>query len=142
VWRRMCLSTSVSVGLMLLPLPKAVRRGAALFRGKERLHAKIRGHDDFLPPEAVRCLNCHRTNDGPRLSRVAAPHLDRSFLTSALPRRSGPPSRYDEPSFCKLLRTGVDPAFILVAREMPAFVVTDEQCSSLWVFLMDKGQPD
>jgi hypothetical protein len=53
-------------------------------------------------------------------------------------RRGGPPSRYDEPAFCKLLQTGIDPMHILIAREMPAYNIDDAQCASLWSFLLSR----
>jgi hypothetical protein len=112
------------------------RRGYMLFHGEEALAGKIRGHDEGLPPEAVRCSNCHEAASG-GLARPA-PHIDRSLLLGYRQRRGGPPSRYDAASFCKLLRTGVDPVFILIAREMPVYEVNEEQCNNLWTFFTEK----
>jgi hypothetical protein len=42
-------------------------------------------------------------------------------------------------SFCKLLRTGVDPVSVLVAREMPIYDLDDAQCTSIWNYLTAKG---
>jgi hypothetical protein len=39
-----------------------------------------------------------------------------------------------------LLRTGIDPAYVLVAREMPVFDVDDAQCEGLWRFLIGDGR--
>lgn len=118
------------------------QRGDALFHGQEPLTGKIRGHDDMLPPETVRCANCHEAappnGASRRLSRVAPPHLDSALLLEYRQRRGGPPSRYDASAFCKLLRTGVDPAKILIAREMPSYEIDDAQCASLWVFALAK----
>jgi hypothetical protein len=47
--------------------------------------------------------------------------LDAHALLTKVSRRNGPPSRYDARTFCTLLRTGVDPARIQVARIMPRF---------------------
>jgi hypothetical protein len=86
----------------------------------------------------VRCINCHDTNNPAPLSRIAAPELNRTLLLDLRQRRGGPPSRYDEPAFCRLLRTGTDPAYILIARAMPVYTVNDEQCNGLWAFLLEK----
>jgi hypothetical protein len=116
-------------------------RGDALFHGREPISGRIRGHDDGLPPEAVRCANCHEAqataNAGTqRLSRLVAPRLDAALLLEFHQRRGGPPSRYDEAGFCALLRTGTDPAHILIAREMPAYAIDDTQCASLWRYIL------
>lgn len=143
MWPRLFLSASLSVSLI------SFQRGDALFNGrgdvngrnKEVFHGRIREHDDDLPPETVRCVNCHGAS-GASLTGKGAPHLDRAFLEDFRQRRGGPPSRYDQPAFCKLLRTGVDPAHILIAREMPTYTIDEAQCASLWLFLLgskDKG---
>ena len=66
---------SAFAGLCLTVLagqfPDSARRGYALFHGQEALAGKIRGHDEGLPPEAVRCSNCHEATG--RLTGVAAP---------------------------------------------------------------------
>ncbi len=113
-------------------------RGDALYRGQEPLHGRIRGHDDLLPPETVVCANCHSVKATARLSGQPAPQLDAALLLEMRPRHGGPPSRYDRQSFCRLLRNGSDPAYVLIAREMPAYDVTDEQCASLWSSLTGK----
>jgi len=124
----------------LLPgqVPEDARRGSALYRGKEALAAKVRGHDEWLPAEAVRCANCHDAASGARLGRVAAPQLDRTLLLEPRQRRGGPPSRYDRAAFCKLLRTGVDAASIVIAREMPIYEVEESQCAALWSFAIGR----
>lgn len=119
-------------------LSDAARRGNALFQGKGALTAKIRGHDEYLPAEVVQCANCHESVNNGRLTRVSAPHLDRSLLLEARQRRGGPPSRYNQGAFCKLLKTGVDPASVLVAREMPVYELDESQCASLWDFLIGR----
>jgi len=129
---------SLGIALALTPLSKVARQGSALFEGREKLRGKIRGHDDWLPPEAVRCANCHQANRQQSLSRTAPPRLDRSLLLDSRQRRGGPPSRYDQASFCRLLRTGADPAYILIAREMPVYEMDDRQCASLWTFLLEQ----
>jgi cytochrome c553 len=122
--------------------PASAAHGAALYRGKAPLQGKIRGHDDQLPPEAIVCANCHNAKADTRLPGTPAPDLTRALLLEARPRRGGPPSSYNQASFCRLLRTGADPGYILIAREMPAYDLTDEQCASLWTFLLEsKTQP-
>jgi len=137
VWRLLFLSASFAAAL-LLAQSSEIRRGDALFHGNESLTGRVRGHDETLPPDAVRCANCHDAVNGGRLTRVAAPHLDRSLLLEPKQRRGGPPSRYDQSAFCKLLRTGVDPASVVVAREMPVYDVDETACVSLWSFLIGK----
>ena len=114
-------------------------RGRALFAGKEPLKGRVRDHQSDLPASVVVCHNCHVTAATPpgSLSRPA-PRIDRTLLLEARARRGGPPSAYDRAAFCKLLRTGVDPAYVLVKREMPVFDVDDTQCESLWRFLTDQ----
>ena len=114
-------------------------RGAALFHGKEPLTGRIRGHDQTLPPPVVRCANCHASASMPRRVGVQAPRLDARFLTGPRQRRGGPPTAYEQESFCRVLREAVDPGFILVAREMPVYVLSDAQCASLWSYLSRDG---
>lgn len=135
MWPRLCLSVSFGAALWLAATG-STQRGAALFNGKEPLNGRIRSHEETLPPEVVRCINCHGAKTSNDLSRVAAPHLDKAWLLDFHQRRGGPPSRYDQPAFCKLLRTGVDPAHILIAREMPTYNVDDADCASLWSFIL------
>jgi hypothetical protein len=119
----------------------SAQRGEALFRGQEALSGRIRGHEDALPPETIRCVNCHGsqapTSEGTRrLLGPSAPRLNSALLLEFHQRRGGPPSRYDEVAFCKLLRTGVDPVQIVIAREMPVYQLDDAQCASLWNYAL------
>lgn len=61
--------------------------------------------------------------------------LDAAWLTTPRVRHGGPAVRYDEVSFCTLVRTGVDPAQIVIPPVMPRYDATDAQCASLWAFL-------
>jgi len=117
--------------------PTSAVRGEALYRGKTPLRGKIRGHDDPLPAEAIVCANCHSAKANNRLPGTQAPDLDAALLLQARQRRGGPPSTYNQASFCRLLRTGADPGYILIAREMPIYEITDEQCASLWTYLLE-----
>ncbi len=132
------------VALALLPGLAAVstERGKAVYLGKEPLRGRIRGQDDLLPGEAVRCLNCHNPASKDRLSGKPSPRIDGPWLLETRQRHGGPPSSYNEGSFCKLLRSGTDPVYVLVAREMPIYEVDDEQCASLWKFLTTPLPPE
>jgi hypothetical protein len=114
--------------------------GRALFFGETPLRGIIQGHERPLPSELVRCANCH-VPDSRATSGVskAAPRLDRPRLTEFRRRRGGPPSQFTPVSFCRLLRTGVDPAYILITRQMPRYTLEDRQCFDLWQYLMEQG---
>jgi hypothetical protein len=40
-------------------------------------------------------------------------------------------------SFCRLLRTGVDPVLIVVSRQMPRYELDESQCGNLWHYLTE-----
>lgn len=103
--------------------------GAELFDGRRPLAARIVGHDEALPPLASRCSNCHT---GPN---AVGGELNGETLASLRPRRGGPPSRYDAVRLCRLLREGIDPAHVMVPREMPRYTIDDEACAALWSHL-------
>ena len=109
-------------------------RGEAIFSGRRPLAGRIRGHDSDLPPEVVACRQCHLRSPGDG-GAAAAPVLDRKLLLQLIQRRGAPPSIYDLPSFCKVLRTGIDPAYVLIDRIMPTYAVSDTDCAALWQFL-------
>ncbi len=103
--------------------------GEALYRGERPLEARLYRDADPLPAHASRCSNCHEGREavGPALSAVT--------LTSLLPRRGGPASRFDEAALCRLLRDGVDPAQVLLAKTMPRYAIDDADCHALWTWL-------
>lgn len=105
--------------------------GAAVLRGR------LAGHPHDLPPEATRCINCHATGTAAGRPATAAfgPSLAAATLTRAMPRRGGPPSRYDAVSFCRLLRQGIDPAWVMVDATMPRYDISDAHCQALWARL-------
>lgn len=120
-------------------------RGRQLFLGETALPARIVGQDFALPLQASRCVNCH----GPSAAApaptaasapAAAPMLSAATLTAALRRRGGPPSRYDAAALCTLLRTGVDPAYVMILRTMPRYEISDADCRSLWLHLTTTTQ--
>ncbi len=57
------------------------------------------------------------------------------------PGRAGEGRRqaYDLSSFCRLLRKGIDPVNIMIAREMPTYNLSDDECASLWKFVSAQG---
>jgi hypothetical protein len=112
-------------------------RGRELFTGQAALQGRISTHEMDLPPAVVRCANCHAEGTGSAVARSNAPRLDREWLLSPQRRRGGPPSHYDRDSFCRVLRKGVDPAWVVINEEMPRYTVDDADCSALWRFLTE-----
>jgi len=114
----------------------SVARGARLFDGIEPLAGTLSGHSAPLPAAATRCIQCHA---GPGKSTAAvsgfAPPLDRRQLSEVLARRGGPPVAYERASFCRTLRTGIDPAHVTLPRAMPRFDADEGQCAALWDYL-------
>ncbi|MBL8330295.1 MAG: hypothetical protein JNJ71_15755 [Rubrivivax sp.] len=106
--------------------------GRALYDGQRALPAQLRGHDEALPAHAARCINCHEG------SSAIAPALSARSLLQPQARRGGPPSHYDEASFCRLLRDGVDPAWVLLPREMPRYEIPAQDCRALWSYLLQR----
>lgn len=109
--------------------------GRALFIGERALQGRIATHPTALPPAVVRCANCHAPSRGPAVSRTLAPRLTREFLTLPQSRRGGPRTTYDAASLCTLLRSGEDPAHILVNPQMPRYMLQERDCFALWRFL-------
>jgi hypothetical protein len=113
--------------------------GRRMFFGETPLLGTIVGHQRPLPPEMVGCANCHSEGSGSISTRSFAPRLDRAGMIAPRGRRGGPPSRFSAVSFCRLLRTGVDPAYIVINRQMPRYMLDDGQCLDLWQYLMEEG---
>lgn len=114
--------------------------GEDLYLGRAPLAAQLRGDDTPLPATAVACVQCHEPAARPGAALPAAnigPRLDAGLLQSR-PRRGGPPVPFDEAAFCRLLRTGVDPAMVLVRRTMPQFRLDDGDCTRLWQYLSQR----
>ena len=112
-----------------------LRPGQQLFYGEVDLHGRIRTHLVDLPPQVVRCGNCHAVRDGPDVPRSLAPRLTRNLLLEPFARRGGPPSHYDFARFCALLRSGLDPAYVLISVDMPVYTIDDDGCRALWGFV-------
>lgn len=58
-------------------------------------------------------------------------------MTEFHSRRGGPPSLFSTTSFCRILRTGVDPVYVVISRQMPRYTLSDDQCLDLWRYLME-----
>ena len=110
-------------------------RGRDLFDGHADLQGRIRTHAADLPPQVVRCGNCHAVRSGPDVPRSLAPRLTHDLLLAPRARRGGPPSHYDRNRFCRLLREGLDPADTLISLEMPEYALDDAACWALWRFV-------
>ena len=122
--------------------PSSAEIGRSLFEGRAPLVAHIVGQDVALPVQASRCVNCHldaAPNVGAASSGAASrrlgPTLTAVGLREPARRRGGPPSRYDSEAFCRLLRTGVDPASVIVDRSMPRYEIDTADCEALWAHL-------
>lgn len=111
--------------------------GRRMFLGESSLQGVIAGHAELLPPRTVSCGNCHLGGAGVGSASPFAPALDRPRLTDLIARRGGPPTVFTPNSFCQTLRTGVDPAFILITRRMPRYILSDDQCLDLWRYLTE-----
>jgi hypothetical protein len=125
-------------------------RGRRLFSGDLPLTGAILGHSAALPAQASRCANCHAAGSAPPSAGRAAsaagtaisapapsfgPALNAKLLLQPAPRRGGPASRYDEAALCKLLSTGVDPAYIVLPTSMPRYELAPGDCKALWAYL-------
>jgi hypothetical protein len=113
--------------------------GQRMFFGETPLQGTIVGHERPLPAELVACANCHPAGSRSALDTAIGPRLDKSTMTDTGWRRGGPPSRFTSTTFCRLLRTGVDPAYIVISRQMPRYDLRDDQCFSLWQYLVGLG---
>jgi len=129
--------------------PGSAERGRQLYRGESALVARIAGQDFALPADASRCANCHTPSASSAASSAAladtqriGPALTPDLLVQPLRRRGGPASRYDSVALCKLLRSGIDPAHVMILRTMPRYDISDADCASLWLHLTaSKARP-
>ncbi|HWH82824.1 MAG TPA: hypothetical protein VNU71_11375 [Burkholderiaceae bacterium] len=129
----LALATGFSVPIATsAPTNSAPLHGAAIFDGREPVAAQLRGHEEILPTFATRCQNCHARDV---ITTALGPPLTPRSLTQLKPRRGGPESAFDLGSFCRLLRTGVDPSAIMVRSAMPVYRLSDQQCTALWLYL-------
>jgi hypothetical protein len=130
----------------------AIEQGDRLFHGLAPLTARIVGHEMVLPVAVARCMNCHETRSAPLSAAASAvanqapgtagavagrfgPALDHATLTELRARRGGPTSRYDVQALCSLLRTGVDPAQVMIPQSMPRYEIDAAGCGAVWAYL-------
>jgi len=109
--------------------------GQRLFSGQEQLSGRIYTHEVDMPSAVTRCSNCHAAGNGPAVPRSLAPRLTRRLLLDTMPRRGGPPTKYNRAGFCTLLGKGVDPAYVVIDVAMPRYKLNEQQCTALWAFL-------
>ncbi|QAU34451.1 hypothetical protein [Janthinobacterium sp. 17J80-10] len=121
-----------------MTLQKQYRQGKDIFTGKEAIPAMISGHQARLPPQVARCINCHVPDKSGVAKKESAPSLSSAWLQQARTRRGGPAFAYERENFCKTLRSGVDPEYVVLNRAMPRFELSNEQCLALWLYLTEK----
>lgn len=97
--------------------------GRAIFTGECALAAHLRDDDRRLPPSTTRCVNCHA---GTRQAAPFGPRLTRDYLLSPTARPS-----YKQQNFCRVLRSGVDPAGVVARKAMPRYEISDSDCESM-----------
>ena len=110
----------------------ALASGAALTPGSAPASAPINpaATRQAGAPSAPGAASAPATSFGPGLTADS--------LTRDIPRRGGPPSHYDEAALCKLLSTGIDPAYIIIPRSMPRYDVAAADCTALWAYLSQR----
>jgi cytochrome c553 len=118
----------------------AAARGERLFDGREPLAGKLAGHTAGLPSGLGACMACHGSAaSSSALEARAAPPLGCTTLARIRERRGEPPFAYDRDSFCRTLRTGINPNEVVLQRTMPRFALEQGQCDALWAYLTTKG---
>ncbi|CAB3810230.1 hypothetical protein LMG28614_07234 [Paraburkholderia ultramafica] len=117
------------------PSGETAEWGRAIFHGETALTAHLRGDTRPLPEFALRCANCHTQSSG---ATAFAPSLSAAYLLEPIPRRGGPPTRYDREAFCKVLATSIDPAAVMLANSMPQYVLSDDECTALWAYFLTR----
>ena len=114
---------------------KSAAAGETIYERAQGVKANVNG--EGIAVRAARCINCHGSlGEGRREGALVAAPLNRSALGESHARRGGPPSRYSRETFCHSLRTGIDPAGVVLDAAMPRYDLSDQSCGSLWDFLM------
>lgn len=112
------------------------RLGEKIYLGAVPLSARIAGSSDELSPAAAKCVNCHGSDArGVTEGELRGSDIRTQVLQTAARRRGGPPSRYDRLTFCAALRSGHDPAGVVLARGMPRYRIPTIACTALWNYL-------
>ncbi len=97
----------------------------------------VYGDEPLLAQEACDKIRAaaRAAGAGAAVPNSIAPRLTRAWLGDLQSRRGGPPSRYDRNAFCALLRTGLDPTYVLINVKMPRYRIGERDCTALWRFL-------
>ncbi len=129
-------NTLLSFFLPWIGLAHAQSAGERLYRGTASLTGNIAGHTTAMPASVLACTNCHVGGSGNAGSdSQAAPDLRGGWLSTVRSRRNGPAARYTQITFCRTLRTGIDPVYIILPVQMPRFAISDADCAALWTYL-------
>jgi hypothetical protein len=110
-------------------------RGKRIFHGLDAVQGKVQDNGTALPAQASKCINCHSAQAPGGALAGSAQYLSATTLSRKMSRRGGPAYFYDQPNFCNTVRTGVDPAGIVLEAKMPRYQISDTQCADLWLFL-------
>lgn len=114
-----------------------LKRGAQLYRGQPPLQARMAASEDDLAPAAARCVNCHGADArGITEGGIAGSDIRGAILSRRVARRGGPPVAYTRQSFRTALRSGHDPASVVLSRAMPRYTLSDRDADALWAFLL------
>lgn len=114
--------------------PAQEATGGAVYHQAQGVIPRVNG--EILAASAARCANCHgEAGEGRQEGSLVASPLHRAALVAARSRRGGPPSRYSRESFCESLRTGIDPAGVMLDAAMPRYTLTEGSCRALWDFV-------
>ena len=111
--------------------------GEAIYERAQAVVAKVNG--ETVMAGAARCANCHGDlGEGRREGVLVAVPLQRSALMQSHSRRGGPASAYGRASFCRSLRSGVDPAGVVLDTAMPRYDLSDQSRASFWNFVIGR----
>jgi hypothetical protein len=120
--------------------PGGAARGERLFDGREPVAATLAGHTASLPPQLAACIACHGGAAAPSSLEVrVAPPLGCTLLSRRHDKQGEPPLLYERESFCRTVRTGSNPNYVMLGREMPRFDLSQAQCDALWIYLTTRG---
>jgi hypothetical protein len=109
--------------------------GERLYRGEAKLSGVIAGHSMEMPQAVLACTNCHAARPDGAAAQTTAPDLRGGWLGQFRSRRNGPVGRYTQAGFCRALRTGIDPMYVVLPVQMPRFTMPDLDCAALWAYL-------
>jgi hypothetical protein len=110
-------------------------RGKRIFHGFDAVPGTIQRNGTVLPAHASKCINCHSALPPPAASTGTSQYLSAATMSRTISRRGGPASLYDLSTFCNAVRSGIDPAGVVLESKMPRYAMSDAQCADLWMFL-------